>query len=297
MLADGPDGRVVVAKLPVLVGVEAPREITLPAGAHDVDSSFANDVLGRINAERARSGLSSVELSPALSRIAGRHAEDMRDHDFVDDMSIRTGSPKDRVARSQALAGTGAVLEHVAKGRDAATLWSAAVGGARTRESFLARNVTHVGIGAAPAWSEQPALYTTWLLVDAAAPVEPIRAQAELLARINEARARSSAGEIAQDDELTRAATEAAEAFVRGGAGVTETQVVDDANAKLRTLPGKYSRVSVTIATVSRVEDAATLEGPRDPAAKSVGIGVAQGERPDRGGRVIAVVFVVGVPR
>ncbi len=298
LLADGEDGRVVVATLPLLVGLEPPREITLPAGAHDIDrSAFASDVLARINAERTRAGLPSVEISSALSRLAERHARDMRDHDFIDDVAVRTGSPTDRVARSRAVGATGAVLEHVAKGRDLATMWTAAIGSARTRESFLARNITHVGIGAAPAWTEQPALYATWLLVDAAAPVEPAQAQALLLARINEARAQSAVREVAADDELARVATEAAEAFVHGGASVTERQVVEEANAKLQASSRKYSRITVTIAVVSRVEDAATLHATRDPAATNVGIGVAQGERQDRGGRVIAVVFALAVPR
>jgi hypothetical protein len=48
---------------------------------------------------------------------------------------------------------------------------------------------------------------------------------------------------------------------------------------------------------VSRVEDAGRLEPTFDPDVTTLGIGVAQGNRPDLAPNSIAVVIVLGWPR
>ena len=58
-----------------------------------------------------------------------------------------------------------------------------------------------------------------------------------------------------------------------------------------------YRRIGGVMAVVTSIEEAARLEPTFDPGLRYVGIGVAQGERPDQPPNSIAVVILFAWPR
>ena len=78
---------------------------------------------------------------------------------------------------------------------------------------------------------------------------------------------------------------------------LSQQDVVDDASASLRRFAIAYHRIGGVMAVVSEVREAGALEPTLDPGIRYLGIGVAQGTRPDTGTNAIAVVIVMAWPR
>ena len=295
--ADTERGPRTLAKLAVYEGVEAPlfwKRVDGPAAALDVEGARAR-LLEAINAERARAGLPALAAQPVLDQAAASHCVDMRDHAFFAHASPTTGSPADRVAR----AGLSPllVLENIARGADAATVHASIVGEPGQRANLLHPNVTHVGIGVVEVQDAHGrSLLVTEIFAQVAAYVDTSQAAPTLLAAWNQVRTGRGATTLSLDPELTHVADEAAEQFV-SIPGISEQSVIDAANAKLQRLSVAYRRVGAVLVLAHSIDEARTLEPPLDPAARSVGIGAAQGQRPDRGGPVLVIAFVLGWPR
>ena len=113
---------------------------------------------------------------------------------------------------------------------------------------------------------------------------------------INEGRRARRAGPVESDELLAQAAQEAAEAYFADPT-LTEQDVTDRASAALRRFAIAYRRVGALMTIVTRIEDAGRLEPTFDPDVTTLGIGVAQGNRPDQPPNAIAVVIVLGWPR
>ncbi len=78
---------------------------------------------------------------------------------------------------------------------------------------------------------------------------------------------------------------------------LSQQDVVDDAGARLRRFGIAFRRVGGVMAVVQALDEAARLEPTFDPTVRYVGIGVAQGTRPDAPPNSIAVVIVLAWPR
>ncbi|MGB0678624.1 MAG: CAP domain-containing protein, partial [Polyangiales bacterium] len=121
-------------------------------------------------------------------------------------------------------------------------------------------------------------------------------APARLLSLINRGRKARGAKAVAADNVLQREAQKAARDFF-ARPKTTQQEVVEDAAARLRRFAIAFRRVGGVMAVVTRLSDAAQLEPTFDPELSAVGIGVAQGSRPDTAANAIAVVILLAWPR
>ena len=121
-------------------------------------------------------------------------------------------------------------------------------------------------------------------------------ARQTLLDAINRGRTARGAQPLSADENLERAATDAAAAYFENPTQ-SQQDTVDDASASLRRFAIAYSRIGGVMAVVADVSEAGALEPVLDAGIRFVGIGVAQGTRPDTGANAIAVVIVMAWPR
>ena len=110
------------------------------------------------------------------------------------------------------------------------------------------------------------------------------------------ARRARGAPDVSLEDPLSEAAQSAAEEFF-ADPSLSQQDTVDDASASLRRFAIAYSRIGGVMAVVADVSEAGALEPVLDAGIRFVGIGVAQGTRPDTGANAIAVVIVMAWPR
>lgn len=298
LLGRGSHGDTVIANFPVYVGEPVPSTVRLAGeaqgGARDVDS-VRRELLDRINATRREAGLAALVSDEALQRVAEAHSHDMVDHDFIGHTSPTTGSALDRVRAAHLPSGL--VLENIGRGYSAEEIHRGLLESPGHRANLVNADVTHVGIGVvAQPEGGRSAFIVTEVFVRMQGEVNLDAAPGELLAMINAARRARGAPPAESEDNLTRAAREAAEAFFEDP-DLTQQDAVDDASASLRRFAIAYQRIGGVMAVVSEVREAGALEPTLDPGIRYLGIGVAQGTREDTGPNAIAVVIVMAWPR
>lgn len=109
-------------------------------------ASVEQEVVKRVNAERAKAGLSALQDDWELSRVAKYKSQDMHDKNYFDHTSPTYGTPFTMMKNfgiSYQSAG-----ENIAKGQRSAqevvTAWMNSEG---HRANILSKNYTHIGIG------------------------------------------------------------------------------------------------------------------------------------------------------
>jgi hypothetical protein len=122
-----------------------------------------------------------------------------------------------------------------------------------------------------------------------------VLAKPRLLSLVNGARVQRGSAAIALDQGLSEVAEQAARRFVNEPT-LTEQNVVEATDRELGRFSLAYRRVSALLTVGQRLEDAASLEPVLDPQVGGVGIGIAAGQRPDRGS-ILAIVVLVGIRR
>ena len=294
ILAQGKLAGVVLAKLPIYVGVPVPHEIALPEHERGYDfAAIAQQVFLSINRERAAAGLPALRRDPRLDALALQHSLDMRDHDFVGHKSARTGDPAQRVARAQLPAAL--VLETIARGGEPSALEASTAAPSGEVRNLLSPSITHAGIGVTAMYDPHgPTLVATELFIEQPERVEPITATPKLLALVNEARMKRGTTTLALDAGLCEVARQAVQKFM-ADPGASEQSVLAAADRELGRFSLAYRRVNALLAVTARLEDAAFLEPVLAADAGGLGIGIAQGPR--SGTETLAVVMVVGTRR
>lgn len=247
------------------------------------------DLLARLAEERVRAGLGSLAPDAKLDDVALRHSEEMRDRRFFGHDSPTTGSPADRVARAglpRAL-----VLENIGRGTDAESLWANLTATAEQRLHLTHPQATHTGIGIAVEQGEEGALLVaTQLFAQLAQAIDVAAAPARVRTVLDEVRRARGAAALASDPALDSVARATATIFFTPRAP-SERDTIAAANTELaRTVRG-YASVGAAMAVVRSLDEARELEASIDPAARALGIGIAQGNRPESGPLTIAVVI------
>jgi uncharacterized protein YkwD len=299
LLAQGSRGDTVVANFPIFAGVPIPDSVTLapaqPAGAVADVRDVEQELFRLVNEARRAQSRSPVASHPDLASVARAHSRDMVDHHFVGHTSPTTGTASDRLARAGVRSGL--VLENIGRGYSAAEIHRGLLESPGHRANLVNPDVTHVGVGVvAEREGGRTAFVATQVFVRMAQEIDVAAAPAQLLASINRARQARGARALDADPNLERAARDAAVAFF---ADPTKTQqdTVDDASASLRRFAIQFRRIGGLMAVVTDLSEAAALEPAFDREVRYVGIGVAQGTRPDTGPNAIAVVIVLGWAR
>ena len=151
ILASDEHGPQVVALFPISVAAPPPRQwrgeapppeytIRSPGAAED----YLRDL---VDQQRRDNGRKELVWDPRLAVIARRHAEDMRDHDFMGHLSPTSGDVGDRLHRAGYPFSYAA--ENIAR---SSSLWEAVESLMRSpghRANLLATDPTHAGIGVA----------------------------------------------------------------------------------------------------------------------------------------------------
>lgn len=294
----GRHGDTVIANFPVFVGTEIPREVRLTGGAdsggRDVES-VRRELLEMLNETRRGAGLGELTEHAGLREVALGHSRDMVAQDYIGHQSPRTGTPADRVRASGLQSGL--VLENIGRGYSAAEIHRGLMESPGHRANLVNPDVTHVGIGVvAQPEGARSAFIVTEVFVRMAERVDLSDASERLEGLINRSRSARGAPPVELQDHLSEAAQRAAEEFF-ADPSLSQQDTVDDASASLRRFAIAYRRLGGVMAIVADVGEAGAIEPTLDPDVRHVGIGVAQGTRPDTGPNAIAVVIILAWPR
>lgn len=293
----GPRGDTVIANFPVFVGEDIPTSVRLDApdaDGGDVES-VRRALLELMNRTREEAGVGAVRPHEELREVALAHSRDMVENDFIGHASPTTGTAAERVRRAGIRSGL--VLENIGRGYSAAEIHRGLLESPGHRANLVNPDVSRVGIGVvAQPEGSRSAYVVTQLLIRQAERVDLSEAPTQLVERINHARRARGAPPVSLEDPMSEAAQDAAEEFF-ADPSLSQQDTVDDASAALRRFAIAYSRIGGVMAVVHDVSEAGALEPTLDPGVRYVGIGVAQGTRPDTGANAIAVVIVMAWPR
>lgn len=301
LLAEGPRGITVVANFPVYVGVPIPDRIAFDGATEGGDESrgdpgeVARALLSQINRTRAEAGVPALLPHPELTEIALAHSRDMLENGFVGHTSPRTGTAPERVERAGIR--TGLVLENIGRGYGAGEIHRGLLQSPGHRANLLNPDVTHVGIGVvAEREGTRTAYLATQVFVRMGREIDVGAAPDRLFRAIQEGRSARGAPPVEVDPNLAKAAQDAAKRYF-AEPRLRQQDAVDDATGSLRRFGIAFRRVGGVMVVVTTLEEAMRLEPTFDPEVRYVGIGVAQGVRPDSAPNAIAVVILLAWPR
>jgi hypothetical protein len=217
----------------------------------------------------------------------------MAEHRFVAHNSPTRGTTSERLQRAGLRSGL--TLENVARGYGPREIFDGLMASPGHRANILNPDVTHVGVGVVADPSGN-GLLVTQDFVAVATAIDTAAAAQSLLRAVNLARRGRGLTPLDERPTLTAAAREAAAAFFREPSR-TQQQALQDASARVQREGLLYRRISVAAAFGPRIDGAERLEPLLDDASRFVGVGVAQGDRPDSPPNSIFVVYVLAVPR
>ena len=300
VLGQGPRGDTVLANFPIYVGEDPPRAIVLQSDDSSDDDvrtpeGLEQALLRRVNDARAREGVPPLVPHPGLAEVARAHSRDMVTNHFVGHTSPTTGEAPERVARAGYRSGL--VLENIGRGYSAREIHEGLLASPGHRANILNRDVTHVGVGVVgETEGGREAFVATQVFLRMNREIDPESAVSTLLREINEGRTARGAAPLEVDPNLQTAASDAARGYF-AQPDQSQQDTVDAASASLRRFSMMFRRVGGLMAVVGDIGEASRLEPTFDAEVRYVGIGVAQGDRPDAPPNSIAVVIVLAWPR
>jgi uncharacterized protein YkwD len=145
VMGDGETGPVIVANLPLYVGIPEPAA-TAVSGAVVEPEQAEPRLLDLLNRARAAAGVAPLRVDAELRTLAQAHTEDMVSHEFVSHVSPNTGSPQDRARRAGLL--ISAFGENVATAATPEVVHEGLMSSPGHRANMLRAEFTHVGIAA-----------------------------------------------------------------------------------------------------------------------------------------------------
>jgi uncharacterized protein YkwD len=307
ILAQGPYGAEVLANFPIYAGVREPTAVseaqTVESGKEASDAHVVEvTLLALLNQARKEAGVPPLASHAGLAEVATLHSRDMVESGFFGHDSPVNGDPATRVHRKGwAFA---LIAENVGRGSTAQEVNAMLLDSPGHRANALDPTLTHVGIGVVVDTRQgRSEIVATEDFGGVARAIDVNTAPAEVVNIINGRRAAAGAKPLAVDQLLAGAASRGAGQFFAKPT-LTQQDVVSWVNGELvdpvqgASPIGKRMRAAqsflVPLISMDRLPD---LEPTVDPAARYIGVGVAQGPRPDTGPNTIAVVIVVGWPR
>lgn len=301
LIGRGPQGEGVIANFPVYVGQDPPGSLRLASATSSAGGETATadevaaELLRLVQEERRGQGLPPLEHDARLDAVALAHSTDMRDHDFVAHTSPTTGTAADRVRAAELRSGL--VLENIGRGYSAAEIHRGLLGSPGHRANLINPDVNAIGVGVTIDEADgRRAFVATQVFLRFAREIDASAAPARLLEMMNRARSARSARALEVEPNLQNAAQEAAAAYFTDPTLTTQT-TVDRASAGMRRYSIAFRRIGGVMAIVSDVDEAGQLEPTLADDVDYVGIGVAQGTRPDSEPNAIAVVIMLGWAR
>jgi uncharacterized protein YkwD len=236
VMGDGAVGPVVLANVPIYVGVAEPALAAdaepAPAGAAPRSPEEAQArMLALLNDSRRAAGVAALAPDAELGAVALAHTRDMAAARFFGHVSPTTGHVEDRLRR----AGVSATKfgENISQGDTADGAHRALMESPSHRANMLDPAFTQVGIAVVLRPGERPALLATLLFArrprSAAAPLTSAAASDFVSSR----RRARGALPLAFDPTLQLAAEAGLDVILRGGPAVAATAALDAAQAAL----------------------------------------------------------------
>jgi uncharacterized protein YkwD len=234
VMSDGATGPVVLANVPIYVGVDEPAFAPAPPrdGARTaVPAEAEARMLALLNEARRDAKLPPLAVDPELRGVAGGHTDDMIAGRFFGHVSPTTGMVENRLQRA------GVVVsicgENVAEADSADDAHRVLMDSPAHRANMLGAKFTHVGIGVAFRPGEAGDLLAT--LVFARRPPPPSAPLTPAVATTfisSLRRTKGAPGALAVDPVLQKSA-EAGIAFLTANQAATPDQAIAAAQAEL----------------------------------------------------------------
>jgi uncharacterized protein YkwD len=292
VLGHGPQGITVIANFPVYVGDAPPTTIALGAGSDAAVSAerAAAMLLEMMNAERAKVQLPPLALDAALTRVAEAHTADMIEHGFIAHDSPTTGNAEDRVARAGIHSSV--VLENIGRGYSPREVHDGLMASPGHRGNILSDAVNRVGIGVSATREPSQTDYLVTEVFTLLTPKLTSDAAEQLLARINAERERRKLQPLTADGTLRSLATRAAVSFF-AQPPPSERALLEQLQGELQHTQLELRGVTMGLMVTGDLNEVSRRELLRAPATRRIGIGVAQGSRPDKPDNALCVVLLL----
>jgi uncharacterized protein YkwD len=228
VMGDGATGPVVLANVPIYVGVPEPEVRSTAGGSRTENGDTAEQMLVLLNRARAEAGTAPVKPDPELRAVALAHSQEMAAGHFFGHVSPTTGMVADRVRRAGVL--TSVLGENVSQGDSASSTHQGLMDSPGHRATMLDPRFTHVGIGVAQTNGAPPLVVT---LVFARRPDIARLTAAEVIATIANIRRARRVQPFTPDPVLQAAAEAGMKAFVSRTAS-SRDQAMEVGNGVLR---------------------------------------------------------------
>jgi len=289
VMGDGPTGPVIVANMPLYVGVSEPT-IRDNAGTV-VDPDVAERrMFELLNDARKAAGVAPLAPDAELRRIASGHTEDMIDHDFFGHVSPSHGTPQDRATQSGILVSQ--FGENIASASTPEQAHTGLMESPGHRANMLSPNFTHVGIAA----GKTVAGLVVTLNFGRRPRAEDLPTSGQLAAFFSALRSEAGLTTPAADPVYTAAAQAGADAMA-AGAGEAEVAKVEASAMQREVDRLRTSRSGTCVARLELLElsQLKQLTVVSSPQLRRYGIG-ARLRRDEKGSRLATVVMLEGVP-
>lgn len=243
------------------------------------------------NKERLARGLNALSPHSQLHRAALGHSHDMAQHRFLAHDSPTSGTPADRTLKAGIRSGL--VLENVGKGPRAELIHQGWMQSPGHQANLLNPDVTDIGVAAIPVQDDTGKNYiATQLFAQLAKEIEVRGAPLRLLGLLNQSRDSRGVDPLQMDKHLQELAQMGADRFF-SDISVSQQGVIEGATSKKQKFASNFKRVAGVMTVVPTLRSASALEPALDSTVKYIGVGIAQGNRPDTGPRAIAVVLLL----
>lgn len=289
--------RIPIATFRVAVGVEHPltlkrarAESRAPRGASA--SEVESALFELMNGARLEAGLEPLNHDEALAELSRAHSLDMRESGFLGHSSPRYGDPKRRVEAAGIAASL--ILENIGRGESAEEIHRALLGSPGHRRNLLHAEAEQVGVGVVE--DGEGGYLATQIFARRIKEVDASTAQDELLRGINRERKSRGLAELKVDANLSRAASEAATAYI-ADESLSHQDALRMARERTAQLSVTFTRIGSVMTIVSDLKEAEALDSLMVSGPTHIGLGLAQGQRPGmpRGG--VVIIGVLGYPR
>lgn len=289
VMGDGPTGPVIVANMPLYVGVTEPT-IRESSGTV-VDPEVAEKrMLELLNEARRVAGAQPLLTDAELRKVAAGHSEDMADHGFFGHVSPSHGTPQDRLTRSGILVSQfGENIAAAGTPEDAHTGLMESPG---HRANMLNPVFTHVGIAAEKAASGLVITLNFGRRPGAA----DLPTAAQVVAAFNAMRGEAGLTTPAADPVYSAGAQAGADAMARGDdmddVAKAEAVVMQREVDRLRSNRSGSCVFRVDLLELVQLKQ---LKAGLSPQLRRYGIG-ARLHRDEKGTRLSTVFMLEGVP-
>lgn len=290
VMGDGPTGPVIVANMPLYVGVAEPP---IPENAGTaVDPEVAEvRMLELLNETRKAAGVQPLAADSELRQLAAGHTEDMIDHGFFGHVSPSHGTPQDRATRSGLLFSV--FGENIAVASTPEEAHTGLMESPGHRANMINATFTHVGIAA-----DKNAAGLVVTLNFARRPrAEEVPTLAQVVTAFNTMRSEGGLTTPAADPIYTAAAQAGADAMARGDGEAevakAEAFVMQREVERLRTSRGGSCVLRAELLELAQLQmlKVALLS----PQLQRYGVG-ARLRRDAKGARLATVFMLEGVP-